>query len=592
VERFRREASSAAGLQHPHVVSVYDRGESDGTPYIAMEYVDGRTLKQLVRDNGPLDPAQAIELTIQILRAARFAHRRGVIHRDFKPQNVIVDDEGRAKVTDFGIARAGASDMTQTGSIMGTAQYLSPEQAQGHAVTARSDLYAIGVILYELLTGTVPFDAESAVTVALKQVSETPIPPRRLNPAVPPELERIVLRALEKDPADRYADADELIAALQAAASRIPSRAVIAAATAPAASLPPAPPPPSRDTGVLPPVEPHQREPVIVAPLAKAPRRPKRWPWLALAGLLGVAAIVAIVMAVAPSRVTVPSVVGSSISVATQRLNSEGFKVTSVRDNSDKPRNSVVGQSPAGGTSADEGSTVTLNISDGPRLQEVPNVVGLGRRAARRALTDAGFEVDERRVADDTVKVDHVIRQSPSGNSTAEQRQTVTLDVSSGPAQAVVPDVAGKSEDEARATLEAASFRVTVMPKEDASATPGTVLTQDPAKGTTVARGTTVTIAVAQEPTEVEVPNVVASTQNKATETLSGDGLKVVVEEAPADSPDGDGVVQAQSPEAGAKVDRGSTVTITIGVFSPDLDPDPPATTTTPPATTTTPPAT
>ena len=189
VERFRREASFAAGLQHQHVVAVYDRGESDGTPYIAMEYVDGRTLKQLVREDGPLDPARAIDLTIQILRAARFAHRRGVIHRDFKPQNVIVDDEGRAKVTDFGIARAGASDMTQTGSIMGTAQYLSPEQAQGHAVNARSDLYSIGVILYELLTGRVPFDAESAVTVALKQVSETPIPPRRRNRSVPPELE-------------------------------------------------------------------------------------------------------------------------------------------------------------------------------------------------------------------------------------------------------------------------------------------------------------------------------------------------------------------------------------------------------------------
>ncbi len=223
VERFRREASSAAGLQHQYVVSVYDRGEYDGTPYIAMEYVDGRTLKQLVREHGPLDPARAADLTVQILRAARFAHRRGVIHRDFKPQNVIVDDEGRAKVTDFGIARAGASDMTQTGSIMGTAQYLSPEQAQGHAVNARSDLYSIGIILYELLTGRVPFDAESAVTVALKQVSESPYPPSQLNQAVTPELEAIVLRALAKDPADRFADADEFIAALEAAASRIPS---------------------------------------------------------------------------------------------------------------------------------------------------------------------------------------------------------------------------------------------------------------------------------------------------------------------------------------------------------------------------------
>ncbi len=592
VERFRREASSAAGLQHQHVVSVYDRGESEGVPYIAMEYVKGRTLKQLVRDSGPLDPALAIDLTIQILRAARFAHRRGVIHRDFKPQNVIVDEDGRAKVTDFGIARAGASDMTQTGSIMGTAQYLSPEQAQGHAVNARSDLYSIGVILYELLTGSVPFDAESAVTVALKQVSEAPMAPRRRNPKVPPELEAIVLRALEKDPADRFADADEFIAALQAASSRIPTDAAIAAAEAAAASLPvvmtPIPPPTRGDTGVLLPVEPYQRDSATAAVRAvPARRRSKRWPWLVLAGLLGVVAIIAIVMAVVPSRANVPSVVGSSISVATQRLRSEGFEVEYVRDNSDKPRNTVVGQTPAGGSSVDEGSTVTLNISDGPQIQEVPNVVGLGRRAARRALTDAGFEVEERRVPDGSVKADRVVRQSPSGNSQAERGQTVTLDVSTGPAQGLVPDVVGKTEDDARAALEGAGFRVNVVTKEDPDADPGTVLAQNPAKGTSAVSGSAVTITVAEEPREVEVPDVVGSTQNKATEALSGAGLKVVVEEVEADSPNTDGVVQSQSPDSGTKVDRGSTVTITVGVFDPDLNPDP--TTTTPPETTTTP---
>jgi serine/threonine-protein kinase len=282
--------------------------------------------------------------------------------------------------------------------------------------------------------------------------------------------------------------------------------------------------------------------------------------------------------------VNVPSVVGSTISVATQRLRSEGFEVSYVRDNSDKPRNTVVGQTPAGGSSVDEGSTVTLNISDGPRIQEVPNVVGLGRRAARRTLTDAGFEVEERRVPDDSVRVDRVVRQSPSGNSQAEQGQVVTLDVSSGPAQGVVPEVVGKSEDDARSALEDAGFRVTVVQKEDADAGAGTVLAQNPTDGATAARGSQVTITVATEPTEVEVPDVVGSTQNKATEALSGDGLKVVVEEAPADSPDGDGVVQAQSPGSGEKVDRGSTVTITVGVFDPDLNPDP--TTTTPPTTT------
>src|SRR6516225_2305169 len=217
VERFRREAQAAAGLQHPNVVSVYDRGAFDGTYYIAMEYLPGRSLKQLIRDEAPLDPVRSIDITIQILKAARFAHRRGVIHRDLKPQNVMIGESDQAKVTDFGIARAGASDMTETGSILGTAQYLSPEQAQGHAVSASSDLYSIAVVLYEMLTGHVPFDAESAVTIALKHVSEMPTQPTRFNAAIPSELEQVVMWALNKNPADRPKDADQFIAALEAA---------------------------------------------------------------------------------------------------------------------------------------------------------------------------------------------------------------------------------------------------------------------------------------------------------------------------------------------------------------------------------------
>jgi beta-lactam-binding protein with PASTA domain/predicted Ser/Thr protein kinase len=594
VERFRREASSAAGLQHQHVVSVYDRGEYDGTSYIAMEFVDGRTLKQLVRDSGALDPALAAGLTVQILRAARFAHRRGVIHRDFKPQNVIVDDDGRAKVTDFGIARAGASDMTQTGSIMGTAQYLSPEQAQGHAVNARSDLYSIGIILYELLTGRVPFDAESAVTVALKQVNEAPVPPSELNPAVTAELEAVVLRALRKDPAERFADADEFIAALEAAASRIPSRAAIAAAEAAAASLPPSgrrrppappPPPPPDATGVIP-VEPHQAEPVALAPRPVS-RRSRRWPWLVLAGVLGIVVIAAIVMLAVPSRVQVPSVVGSSISVATQRLRDEGFSVAPVRDNSDKPRNTVVGQDPTGGSTVDEGSTVTLNISDGPAIQKVPDVSNAGRRAARKTLTDAGFRVGERRVPSDTIKVDRVVAQSPPGNSAAERGQVVTLDVSSGPQKVDVPGVTGQSEDQARAALEAAGLRVAVVQQEDAKEDPGTVLGQSPAPGGQAAHGTTVTITVAEKPKQVAVPDVVGRSRKTATQTLKAKGLKVVVEQTPVDTPDEDGIVQSQSPEPDTNVDRARTVTLTVGVFDPDLNPDPgtptPTTPTAPP---------
>jgi serine/threonine-protein kinase len=615
VERFRREASAAAGLQHQHVVSVYDRGEWDDTSYIAMEYVAGRTLKELVQETDPPSPLasqRAVDLTVQILRAARFAHRRGVIHRDFKPQNVIVDDEDRAKVTDFGIARAGASDMTQTGSIMGTAQYLSPEQAQGHAVTARSDLYSIGIVLYELLTGRVPFEAEAAVTIALKQVSEAPEPPSHINPKVTPELEAVVLRALAKDPADRFADADEFIAALEAAGSRIPSAAQIAAAESAAAaataagvpaaalaaggiSAPPPPPPRHPATGVYPASPPYrelQRE--VVPPPPPPPRRKRpRWPWLVAAAVLLIGAVAAVALVLAPpNRTQVPSVVGSSISVATTRLQNDGFEVAYVRDNSDKPRNTVIGQQPGAGSIADEGSTVTLNISDGRAITAVPDVVGDGRRTARQKLLAAGFLVDEVPTPSDTVKVDRVIAQQPPAPAQAQQGATIAIQVSTGPEQLAVVDVTGKTEDEARTALENAGFKVAVQRKEDASADPGTVLAQNPTGGQ-AARGSTVTLTVAIQPKQIAVPDVVGRSQNNATKTLSGRGFEVTVEEVTVDTPDQDGLVQKQDPPAAAdkKVDRGSTVTITVGRFDPALNPDPSVTTTTPAASTTTGPA-
>src|SRR6478752_3466513 len=238
VERFKREASSAAGLSHQNIVGIFDRGEWEGTYYIAMEYVAGRSLKTIVREQGALEPATAIDIVVQILRAARSAHRHGVVHRDLKPHNVILDEEGRARVTDFGIARAGASDMTLTGSIMGTAQYLSPEQAQGHIVSGSSDLYSIGVTLYELLTGVVPFDGETAVAIAYQQVSAQPRPPSEVNPSVPLGLDAVVLRALAKDPAQRYADADEFIAALQREREALPASAATAGAAILSAATP------------------------------------------------------------------------------------------------------------------------------------------------------------------------------------------------------------------------------------------------------------------------------------------------------------------------------------------------------------------
>jgi eukaryotic-like serine/threonine-protein kinase len=598
VERFKREASSAAGLQHQHVVSIYDRGEWDGASYIAMEYVAGRTLKQLVREDRPLDPARAANLTVQILRAARFAHRRGVIHRDFKPQNVIVDDEGRAKVTDFGIARAGASDMTQTGSIMGTAQYLSPEQAQGHAVNQRSDLYSIGIVLYELLTGRVPFDAQSPVTIALKQVSEQPVRPSEINPAVTPELEAVVLRALAKDPAARFADADEFIAALDAAVSRIPSEAAIAAAEAAAAALPAASgvtgaimaPPPGPITGVYPGFEAYEAPPEVLPPPPRPGRPRPRWPWLLFAALLATGLLVVLVTVLTPDRVEVPSVVGSTISDAQQRLRSKGFEVDSVRENSYKPLNTVIGQDPPPGATADEGSQITLNISDGPKITEVPPVTGLDRTTAHKVLREAGFDFRDIPTPSDRVRVDRVIQQEPSGRSQAQQGVQIKLDISTGPQRAAVPEVVGKSENDARAALEDAGFRVSVKPREDDKADPGTVLAQDQGPGTQLARNSMVTITVAAQPKQVTVPDVVGRSQNSATKTLSGRGFEVSPEDVVVDTPDQDGLVQKQSPESAGKVDRGSTVTITVGRFATTAPPPSTTTTTPTPPTTTTPP--
>src|SRR5215207_4606348 len=211
VERFRREAKNAAGLSHPNVVSVYDRGEAEGTYYIAMEYVEGRTLKDLIVTRGPSPIPVAIDYTLQILQALRFAHRGGLVHRDIKPHNVIVDSDGRVKVMDFGIARAGAaSQMTEAGSIIGTAQYLSPEQARGAPVDQTSDLYSTGIVLYELLTGSVPFTGETPVEIAMKHLSQAPVPPSAHRPEVPRDLDYVVLRALAKDPADRYHSAEEM----------------------------------------------------------------------------------------------------------------------------------------------------------------------------------------------------------------------------------------------------------------------------------------------------------------------------------------------------------------------------------------------
>jgi beta-lactam-binding protein with PASTA domain/tRNA A-37 threonylcarbamoyl transferase component Bud32 len=572
VERFRREASSAAGLQHPNVVSVYDRGEYDGTYYIAMEYLDGRSLKTIIREEAPLAPDRAIDLTIQILRAARFAHRRGIIHRDFKPQNVIVDAEGRAKVTDFGIARAGASDMTQTGSIMGTAQYLSPEQAQGEAVSAASDLYSIGIILYEMLTGRVPFDGESAVTIALKQVNEAPVPPSAYNGAVSPALEAVVMRALEKHPALRFQDADEFIAALEDARG-----AATTSRLAPGPLVAPAGPP----TRIEPPSEayPYPDEPLP----PREPRDGGRWWWWLLAVLLIAGAVVAGVLLLGGGKqVTVPTVVGADQANAEARLRQDGFKTDSTPKTSERPAGEVIGQDPSGGSRAEKGSTVDLTVSAGPAQVGVPQVVGLTLPSAQGRLQRAGLKWTVREEASDTVDKGRVISATPPEGQKVDKGSEVALVVSTGPEQVDVPDVTGKSFDEASSQLVAAGLKVTRKDQETADEDPGTVLAQNPKGGGKAAKGSAVQLTVAKEPSQIDVPDVTGEDQGTAIAELSAAGFEIQRKEKDVDSPEGDGVVIEQSPPNG-KAKKGSTVTIIVGKFNPNLNPE--GNTTTPPGT-------
>jgi beta-lactam-binding protein with PASTA domain/predicted Ser/Thr protein kinase len=558
VERFRREASSAAGLNHQHVVSVYDRGEWDGTYYIAMEFLDGRSLKAVIQQEAPLDPERAIDLTLQVLRAARFAHRRGIIHRDLKPHNVIVDEEGRAKVTDFGIARAGASDMTQTGSIMGTAQYLSPEQAQGFAVSEPSDLYSVGIILYELLTGRVPFEGESAVTIALKQVNERPVPPSTFNRAVGPGLEAVVMRALEKDPARRFPDADAFIAALEHARAGLAPPPVVAPTVVETAATYVEPPPPIEE-------------------LYEEEAAGRRW-WLWLVGLLAVAALAVGAFFLlgpgsGPPQVTVPNVVGADQAAAEARLTREGFATRAVTQTSEeRPKGEVIGTDPAPGEEADRGSTVRLTVSDGPGTASVPSVEGLTRRSARARLRRAGFEIEERRESSDTVPDGRAIRTSPPDGSTLEKGRTVTLLLSTGKEQVEVPDVTGQTVDEASSELENRGFRVARNDQVTDDEDPGTVLKQSPPAGGRIDKGSTVTLAVAKEPQDVEVADVTGETQTDAVQRLSRDGFEIDIQEQPVDSQEGDGVVLEQEPPGG-RARRGSTVTLVVGKFDAAAQP-------------------
>ncbi|HEV7938119.1 MAG TPA: Stk1 family PASTA domain-containing Ser/Thr kinase [Solirubrobacteraceae bacterium] len=575
VERFRREASSAAGLSHPNVVAVFDRGEWDGTYYIAMEYLPGRSLKAVVREHGPLSPSDATDIVVQILLAVRFAHRRGIIHRDIKPHNVILDEEGRAKVTDFGIARAGASDMTLTGSIMGTAQYLSPEQAQGHAVSETSDLYAVGVVLYELLTGSVPFEGESAVSIALKQVSVEPIPPSQRNPEVTPALDAVVMRALAKDPLARFASADEFIAALQQA------REGISPAPAPAFNGVPPTQTAVAAALVVPPLPPEETD----SAGDDARKRKRAW-WIAAGvAVLALAAVAIFLFALKPNtgQVTVPNVSGDTQSAALTSLQrKELVPVVSLAVNAQVPSGLVVGTTPPGGTEVKKGTRVNVVVSSGPGILALPDVNHKSSAEAVKILGEKGFHPSVQYQSSGTVGKGLVISTNPAAGTEVQVGSPVTVLVSSGPQEASVPEVTGESQPAATATLTAAGLKVTVSKREVAEPTSGTVISQSPAAGTTLKVGSPVTIVVAQALKQATVPSLVGQSEAQAIATLTNDDLTSKTVQRTVTEPAKVGIVVQQSPAAGHKLSKGGEVTIAIGVLAQQTTSTSTTTTTTP----------
>ena len=590
IERFRREAKSAAGLSHPNIVSIYDRGEAEGTYYIAMEVIEGRSLKELILTRGALPVDTAIGYAKQLLEALRFAHRHGIIHRDIKPHNVLVSadqhvkaNEPRLKVTDFGIARHGASQMTEAGSIMGTAQYLSPEQARGAPVTAASDLYSAGVVLYEMLTGKVPFTGDSAIEIAMKHVNELPRPPSKLRAEIPPELDQIVLRALAKEPEDRYQTADEFIEDLERVEAGLPiSRATATAATALlvapvgdatevlSAESPTrvvAPPPSAPTTPRRPPTYPP------AGGYDEPPRKRRRWvPWLLVVLLLAAAALAGwwVYSQVqeqleASEPVTVPLVEGIERQLAVQRIERAGLEAE-VREeaSSDVEMDFVISQSPNAGARIAQGETVTIVVSTGPRLVRVPRVVGLTFEEAVEVLEDAGLDWQRQDVFADREE-GVVASQDPKADEEVEEGTEVLIRVSQGTEQVAVPDVLDQTEASARQELEQAGFEVSVVEAPDDDTAEGLVSAQSPDPGIQADRGSTVQITISTGPDVVAVPDVTGMEAADARAALEEAGFRPRGVARDTAEPSEEGVVLEQDPGGATEAERGSSVTIYVG---------------------------
>jgi len=519
--RFRREAQSSASLNHPAIVSVYDTGEENSTdgsdvpqPYIVMEYVAGRTLREILREGRKILPERALEITSGVLAALDYSHRAGIVHRDIKPANVMLTPSGDVKVMDFGIARAiadSSSTMTQTAAVVGTAQYLSPEQARGESVDSRSDVYSTGCLLYELLTGRPPFVGESPVSVAYQHVREQAAPPSTIDEDLAPEIDAIVMKALTKNVEDRYQSA----AAMRADIERFLAGKPVEAPVVPVPD----------DDEFVPAGETAIFGAHRVEDVEEDDRGKNRWPLILT--ILGVVALLVLAAVLgpmlfnsAPEKKTVPQVVNLTQSQAQQRIKAAGLTVGDVSKEAseDVPKGRVVAQDPDPMSTLPPGDPVDLTVSTGQPDVVVPDILGDDKDTARQKLTDAGLKVKlVQRQSDETQ--DTVIDSNPRPATSVSKGSLVTVYYSAGPKQ--VPSVVGLKEGAARAKLQKAGFKVDTVHDSQTQAQKGTVLKQSPQAFTTQPQGTTVVITVSsyEPPSETPTPTPSPTPSETPTET-------------------------------------------------------------------------
>ncbi|UED85263.1 Stk1 family PASTA domain-containing Ser/Thr kinase [Streptomyces profundus] len=586
--RFRREAQSAASLNHPAIVAVYDTGEDyvDGIsiPYIVMEYVEGSTLRELLHSGRKLLPERALEMCIGILQALEYSHRNGIVHRDIKPANIMLTRNGQVKVMDFGIARAmgdSGMTMTQTSAVIGTAQYLSPEQAKGETVDARSDLYSTGCLLYELLTVRPPFIGDSPVAVAYQHVREEPQHPSVFDPEISQETDAIVLKALVKDPDYRYQSADEMRADIEAALDGRPVGALAAMGAGaygyddrPTTMLRPTDP----ATTMLPPTnDPDDYDDYHGRGDRRQGNKHTSTILLVLAGILVLVGAVLIGRVMfdndpPPSTLQVPDMAGETVETAEQRLDDLGLRVSTGDSQAcDQEEGLVCETDPAAGSEVEEGDSVTLIISEGPEAVELPDVVGSSYEDAEAELDELGLSVRQEPREDAEAEPGTVLEQNPGAGEEVEAGSEVTLIVATAPDTEAVPDVVGRQFDEASAILSGAGFQVSRQEQQDDSRPENQVIAQDPGAAVQHAPGglVTLTVAVAPPPPEdVEVPNVSGQTVEEAMATLSGAGFNQVSVDGP-DTPSA--LVLLSEPIAGSRV--APDTPITLRTVDPGGDP-------------------